>query len=65
MASGGRPNVQPGQRFQSNNVVWEITEVRSIYKIPHVHIVKVSDPTEHKLISVAAMLDGYELVPKE
>ena len=60
MARRGRSNVQPGQRFQSNNVVWEITEVRSIYEIPHVHIVKVSDPIEYKFISVSALLEGYE-----
>ena len=58
----GQSKVQPGQRFQSNNVVWEITEVRSIYGIPHVHIVKVSDPIEFKFISASALLEGYDLV---
>ena len=60
MARRGQFNVQPGQRFQSNSAVWEIMEVRSANEIPHVRIVKVSDPSEHKLISVSALLEGYE-----
>ncbi len=65
MARRGRSNVQPGQRFQSNNIVWEITEVRSIYEIPHVHIVKVGDPIEYKLIAVSALLEGYDFVSED
>jgi hypothetical protein len=64
MARRERSNVQPGQRFQSNNVVWEIAKVRSFNEIPHVRIVKVGDPTENKLISVSALLEGYDFVPE-
>ena len=61
----GQSKVQPGQRFQSNNVVWEITKVRTIYGIPHVHIAKVSDPIEYKFISVSALLEGYDFVSED
>ncbi len=65
MAIGRRTDPEPGQHFRQNSTVWEVVEIRSILQIPHVEIAKVDDPTERKLISVAAMLDGYELSSKE
>ncbi len=60
MEIGRRADVKPGQHFRRNGAVWEVVEVRSIHQIPHVEIAKVDDPTERKLISVNALLDGYE-----
>lgn len=60
MEIGRRADVKPGQHFRQNSAVWEVVEIRSIHQIPHVEIVKVDDPTERKLISVSALLDGYE-----
>ena len=54
----------PGQRFKQNNVAWEVAELGSIEGFPHVQIVKVGDPTARKLISVSALLDGYDIVPE-
>ena len=65
MAIGRRADPEPGQHFRQNSTVWEVVEVRSIHQIPHVVITKVDDPTERKLISVAAMLDDYKLSSKE
>ncbi len=64
MAREVRSAVAPGQRFKQNSVTWEIEKLRSIDGIPHAKIVKIGDPTERKLISVRALLDGYDIVPE-
>ncbi len=64
MANGRRADVKLGQYFQQNSAVWKVVGVRSIHQIPHVEIVKVDDPTEQKLISVSALLDGYEIASR-
>jgi hypothetical protein len=65
MAIGRRADVEPGQRFRQNGTVWEVVEVRSIHQIPHAKIVKSDDLTERKLISVSALLGGYELASED
>ncbi len=62
MAREVRSAVAPGQRFKQNSVAWEVAELISIDEIPHVQIVKVDDPTASKLISVSALLDGFDFV---
>ncbi len=60
MARNVRSGVEPGQRFKQNGVEWEVVELCSLSGIPHVRIVRVSDPTELKLISVSALLERYD-----
>ena len=60
MARNARSDVEPGQRFKHNGVAWEVVELCSLNGIPHVRIVRVSDPNELKLISVSAFLERYD-----
>ena len=60
MARDVRSDVEPGQRFKHNGVAWEVVELCSLNGIPHVRIVRVSDPNELKLISVSAFLERYD-----
>ncbi len=60
MARDVRSDVESGQRFKHNGVAWEVVELCSLNGIPHVRIVRVSDPNELKLISVSAFLERYE-----
>ncbi len=60
MARDVRSDVEPGQRFKQNGVEWEAVELCSLNGIPHVRIVRVSDPNELKLISVSAFLERYD-----
>ncbi len=55
-----RYDVELGQRFKHNGVAWEVVELCSLNGIPHVRIVRVSDPNELKLISVSAFLERYD-----
>ncbi len=61
MARDVRSDVEPGQRFKHNGVAWEVVELCSLNGIPHVPIVRVSDPNELKLISVSAFLERYDI----
>ncbi len=61
MARNVRSDVEPGQRFKKNAVVWEAVELCSLNGIPHVRIVRIGDPTELKLISASALLERYDL----
>ena len=60
MARDVRSDVELGQRFKHNGVAWEVVELCSLNGIPHVRIVRVSDPNELKLISVSAFLARYD-----
>jgi len=60
MARDVRSDVEPGQRFKHNGVAWEVVDLRSLNGIPHVRIVRVSDPNELKLIAVSALLERYD-----
>ncbi len=60
MARNVRSDVEPGQRFKHNGVAWEAVELCPLNGIPHVRIVRVSDPNELKLISVSAFLERYD-----
>ncbi len=64
MALDTHSDLQPGQWFQQNRIVWEVMDFTSANGIPHVHISKVDDPTEHKLISVSTLRDGFDLAPQ-
>ncbi len=52
-----RPIPSPTFGYSS---AWEVVELCSLNGIPHVRIVRVSDPNELKLISVSAFLERYE-----
>ena len=60
MALNVRSDVERGQRCKHNGVAWEVVELCSLNGIPHVRIVRVSDPNELKLISVSAFLERYD-----
>jgi len=60
MARDVRSDVEPGQRFKYNGVAWEVVELCPLNGIPHVRIVRVSDPNELKLISLSALLERYD-----
>ncbi len=47
-----------------NRIAWKVVDFTSANGIPHVHIMKVDDPTECKLISVRTLRDGYDLLPE-
>ncbi len=64
MARNVRSDVEPGQHFKHNSVAWEAVELCSLNGIPHVRIVRVSDPTELKLISLSALLERYDFAPE-
>ena len=64
MARDANSDIQPGQCFKQNSIVWEVVKFTSVYGIPHVQIMKVNDPTEHKLISVRTLRDDYGLAPE-
>ncbi len=65
MARDAHSDIPPGQRFKQNGIVWEVVKITTFNNIPHAQIMQVGDPTERKLISVAAMLDDYKLSSKE
>ncbi len=64
MARDAHSDIPPGQRFKQSGIVWEVVKFTSVYGIPHVQIIKVDDPTEHKLISVRTLRDDYDLAPE-
>ena len=64
MARDAHSGVRVGQWFQQNRIVWEVMKFTSVHGIPHVQIMKVDDPTEHKLISVRTLRADYDLVPE-
>ncbi len=64
MARDAHSDIQPGPRFKQNGIAWEVTKFTSVHGIPHVQIIKVDDPTEHKLISVRTLRDDYDLAPE-
>jgi hypothetical protein len=47
-----------------NNVAWEVSRVTPVDGILHAEIVKVGDTTERKLISVRALIEGFDLQPE-
>ena len=57
-------DIQVGQRVQQNRTEWEVMDIKPANGFPHVQISKVGDPTEHKLISLSSLLDGYDLLPE-
>ncbi len=64
MALDAHSDIQPGQCFKQNSIVWQVTYLTSANGLPHVHIMKVGDPTEHKLISVNTLRDAYNQAPQ-
>ena len=64
MARNVPSDVEPGQRFKHNGVAWEVVELCSLNGILHVRIVRVGDPTGHKLISVNALIERYDFAPE-
>ncbi len=64
MARDAHSDIQPGQWFKQDSIAWEVVDFTSANGIPHVHISKVDDPTEGKLLSVSTLRDGYELAPE-
>lgn len=64
MARGSRASVEPGQRFMQNNVAWEVSRVTPVGDILHAEIVKVGDATVRKLISVRALIEGFDPQPE-
>ena len=64
MARGSRASVEPGQRFMQNNVAWVVSRVTPVGDILHAEIVKVGDATVRKLISVRALIEGFEPQPE-
>ena len=64
MARDVHSDLQPGQLVKQGGIPWEVVYFSSANGIPHVHIMKVDDPTECKLLSVSTLRDGYELAPE-
>ena len=64
MARDANSDIQPGQCFKQNGIAWEVVKFTSVHGIPHVKIMKVDDPTEHKLISVRTLRGDYDLAPE-
>ncbi len=64
MARDAHSDLKPWQWVQQSRVVWKVMDFASVKGIPHVHISKVGDPTERKLISVSTLRDGYDLLPE-
>ena len=64
MALDAHSDIQLGQCFKQNSTVWEVDRFTSFNDIPHVHIMKVGDPTVRKLISVNTLRDAYDLAPQ-
>ncbi len=64
MARDAQSDIQPGQWFKQSGIAWEVVDFTSANGIPHVQIVKVDDPTEHKLISARTLRDDYDLAPE-
>ena len=64
MARDAHSDIQPGQCFKRNSIVWEVVDFTSVNGITHVQIMQVRDPTERKLISVSALRHDYDLAPK-
>ncbi len=62
MALDAHSDIQPGQCFKQNSIVWEVVKISSFNDIPHVQIMQVGDPTERKLISVGSLRADYDLV---
>ena len=60
MARDAQPDIQPGQCFKRNGIVWRVAGLTTINNISHVEIMQVGDPTELKLISVSTLRDDYE-----
>lgn len=65
-----RRDVNAGQRYQpiDSSAVWEVREmVKDAEGIGHARLVKVSDPTVVKMISVSALKDNrlYKLLPAQ
>lgn len=63
-----RREVSAGQRYQptDSSAVWEVREmVKDAEGISHARLIKVSDPTVVKMISVSALKDTrlYRLLP--
>ena len=61
MARNAHSDLQPGQLVKQGGIAWEVVDFSSVYDIPHVQISMVGDPTERKLISLSALLDGYDI----
>ena len=49
---------------KQNGIVWEVVKISTFNDIPHVQIMQVDDPTEHKLISARTLRDDYDLAPE-
>ena len=64
MALGALFDIQTGQCFKQNSIVWEVVKITSFNDIPHVQIMQVGDPTERKLISVSTLRSDYNLAPE-
>ena len=64
MALDAHSDIQPGQCFKQNSIVWEVDHFTSFNDILHVVIMQVGDPTERKLISVNTLRDTYDLAPQ-
>lgn len=47
-----------------NNVAWVVSRVTPVGDILHAEIVKVGDATVRKLISVRALIEGFDLQPE-
>ena len=64
MANDVHSDVQIGQCFQQNHVVWEVVDFKSLNNLPHVKIMKVGDPYECKLIALRALRDDFDPAPQ-
>ncbi len=47
-----------------NNVAWEVSRVTPVGDTLHAEIVKVGDATVRKLISVRALIEGFDPQPE-
>ena len=63
MARNAHSDIQPGQWFKQDRTVWEVVAFKSVNDIPHAQIMKISDTSERKLISVSTLRDSYDLAP--
>ncbi len=63
MARKRQPEGLVGRRFEHGSVVWEVARISIVPNtVPHVELFQVSDPTERKIISVSALLEGNDFV---
>jgi len=63
MAIYANSDIHAGQCFLRNHVAWKVDHFTSLNGIPHVGIMKVSDPTVRKVVSLNTLRDDYELAP--